>query len=207
MSLNVNEIFYSIQGEGPYAGHPAVFLRLSGCNLKCSFCDTDHEASREMDEGEIFALAKSVGTHSGTGRQLTRLLVITGGEPLLQDLYVVIRLFLDARWIVQIESNGTVNPHNFIAWAHVQLIISPKVNTDLNLIRFARGVKFVVKAGEVPNESIVEEAIAGGVPIYIQPVDEKDVNKNGGNLDWAKALVLQFGYRLSLQLQKIINIR
>ena len=54
--MRINEIFYSLQGEGCHAGTPAVFVRFAGCNLKCSFCDTAHEAFTEMSEEDIVAL-------------------------------------------------------------------------------------------------------------------------------------------------------
>ena len=72
MALKVNEIFYSLQGEGFFTGTPAVFLRLSGCNLKCPFCDTRHESGKLMDFPEILA---------GISEYPARHVVITGGEP------------------------------------------------------------------------------------------------------------------------------
>ena len=73
--MKVNELFYSLQGEGFHTGTPAVFLRLSGCNLRCGFCDTDHFAGSEMAEGEILERVL---------RFPSRHIVITGGEPSLQ---------------------------------------------------------------------------------------------------------------------------
>ena len=75
MKYKINEIFYSLQGEGYYAGTPAVFLRFSGCNRACEFCDTDFKAFTEMTAAEIAeACAAFPARH----------LVVTGGEPLLQ---------------------------------------------------------------------------------------------------------------------------
>ena len=71
----VNEIFYSLQGEGYYTGTPAVFLRFSGCNRRCSFCDTDHFAGTDMTAAQIVAAVAAFPS---------RHLVITGGEPALQ---------------------------------------------------------------------------------------------------------------------------
>lgn len=73
--MRVNEIFYSLQGEGFHAGTPAVFVRFSGCNLKCSFCDTLHDRFKDMSEEDIMQeVAKYPASH----------VVITGGEPVLQ---------------------------------------------------------------------------------------------------------------------------
>lgn len=73
--MRINEIFYSLQGEGFFTGTPAVFIRFSGCNLKCPFCDTNHQHGQEMSEDEIAGeAAKYSAKH----------VVITGGEPSLQ---------------------------------------------------------------------------------------------------------------------------
>ena len=70
----INEIFYSLQGEGYYTGTPAVFIRFSGCNLKCSFCDTRHEEGVLMSDDEIIA---EVGKYPAVT------VILTGGEPSL----------------------------------------------------------------------------------------------------------------------------
>ena len=75
MSYRVNEIFYSLQGEGYFTGTPAVFLRFSGCNLRCGFCDTRHEDYTEMSPTEIIEKVSAYPS---------RHIVITGGEPGLQ---------------------------------------------------------------------------------------------------------------------------
>ena len=77
--MRVNEIFYSIQGEGRYTGTPAIFIRLAGCNLRCNFCDTEHQPYQDLTEEEIMRqIADFPADH----------VVITGGEPMLQMPFV-----------------------------------------------------------------------------------------------------------------------
>ncbi len=77
MTLLVNEIFYSIQGESIYSGRPCIFVRLTGCNLRCTYCDTRY-AYEEGIEMEIAEIIRRVAAYN------CRLVEITGGEPLLQ---------------------------------------------------------------------------------------------------------------------------
>lgn len=103
MALNVTEIFYSIQGESLHAGRPCVFIRLSGCNLRCRYCDTRYAytAGNSMEIEEILSKAK---------RFNCRLVEITGGEPLLQpDTPGLAAALLDAGYEVLVETNGSIN--------------------------------------------------------------------------------------------------
>lgn len=103
MSLKVNEIFYSIQGESSYAGLPCVFIRLSGCNLRCSYCDTTY-AYDEGFEMELEDILERVGNYN------CRLIEITGGEPLLQkETPELIRRLLDSGCKVLMETNGSLD--------------------------------------------------------------------------------------------------
>lgn len=111
----INEIFYSIQGEGCRAGMPAVFVRFSGCNLKCSFCDTAHEEGNRMTDEEII---------EEVNRYAAPMIVLTGGEP---------SLFIDTEFInllknktgkkIAIETNGTHSLPPGIDW----ITVSPKL--------------------------------------------------------------------------------
>ena len=86
--LLVREIFHSIQGEGPFVGCPAVFVRLSGCNLACKFCDTDHMTEiNGMTDQEILSEVDRL-----TRGSETNLVVITGGEPFLQNFGSLVEL-------------------------------------------------------------------------------------------------------------------
>ena len=94
----INEIFYSLQGEGYHTGTPAVFIRFSGCNLKCSFCDTRHEEGVLMSDDEIIA---EVGKYPAVT------VILTGGEPSLWvDEAFIDRLHQAGKYVC-IETNGT----------------------------------------------------------------------------------------------------
>src|SRR3972149_6258468 len=101
MTLKVNEIFYSIQGESSYAGRPCVFVRLTGCNLRCSYCDTQYayDEGNEMPISSIIDKVDSFGLKS---------VCVTGGEPLSNhNTPVLIRELLNRNYTVLVETNGS----------------------------------------------------------------------------------------------------
>lgn len=101
--LRVNEIFKSIQGESTFAGLPCTFVRLSGCNLRCSFCDTTYayEEGTEMPLDEVISAVENLGCN---------LVEITGGEPLLQkDASILAERLLRKNYQVLVETNGSLN--------------------------------------------------------------------------------------------------
>jgi 7-carboxy-7-deazaguanine synthase len=101
VALKVNEIFYSIQGESSYAGRPCVFIRLTGCNLRCSYCDTRY-AYDEGDLMEINDVLKRVASYK------CPLVEVTGGEPLIQkETPSLIHNLLEAGHEVLLETNGS----------------------------------------------------------------------------------------------------
>ncbi|WP_455496607.1 7-carboxy-7-deazaguanine synthase QueE [Coprobacter sp.] len=95
----INEIFYSIQGEGYYTGVPAVFIRFSGCNLECDFCDTVHNPGKLMSEQEIVDMVQSFPAKH---------IVLTGGEPSMQLDDNILSLLKSKGFYLQIETNGTL---------------------------------------------------------------------------------------------------
>ncbi len=102
MSLRVNEIFYSIQGESTYMGIPCIFVRLSGCNLRCTYCDTQYA----YEEGKIMSVDSVMDEIRSYD---VRLVEITGGEPLLQDgVYSLMHNLIEKGYTVLLETNGSL---------------------------------------------------------------------------------------------------
>lgn len=191
----VNEIFYSIQGEGRWAGRPAVFVRFSGCNLRCPFCDTDFYEYEELNEDDILSRVQTVGGEC-------RFVVITGGEPTLQVDASFINLFHKIGYYLSIETNGThLVPPN-IDW----ITCSPK------MAFVANGTLAIKEASEV---KVVFDGIHDvsdfGISApyyYVQPCDVGDIENNSQILKQAVAFVESHPkWQLSLQLHKIINVR
>jgi len=121
MKYKINEIFSSIQGEGRRAGMPAVFVRFSGCNLSCPFCDTDHQ---KYDEHSGEAILQHVALFR------PRNVIFTGGEPALQLDNELLRLF--AGYNRGIETNGTIDLKPIkdnLEW----VTVSPKLTKDGHL--------------------------------------------------------------------------
>ena len=138
MSYAVKEIFLTLQGEGMQAGRRAVFLRMAGCNLwsgreadraaaRCSFCDTDFVGTDGENGGryDAAALAERVAGLWGEGER--RLVVVTGGEPLLQLDAALIDALHAAGFEIAVESNGTLPAPPGIDW----LCVSPKGETEV----------------------------------------------------------------------------
>ena len=192
--LEVKEIYSTIQGEGLLAGIPAIFIRLGGCNLACSFCDTEFESFKIMKLHEILSEVKN-------GRE--KLVVITGGEPFRQPIELLCSELLNRGYQVQIETNGTLyRPVD----KRVMIICSPKYNTKIKkeILERAAALKFIISA---ENRNYTEVSNTGyNVPIYVQPMDEYDEIKNKKNLDLAIKLSRENGYRLSLQIHKILGL-
>ena len=125
------EIFHSLQGEGVRTGVPAVFLRLAGCNLHCSWCDTKHSwlPGLECGEDELAGRILAFGCRS---------LVVTGGEPLLQQdsLLRLLRLLPPrGKFFIEVETNGTLPPCRALAERVDQWNVSPKLAHSGNAVQ------------------------------------------------------------------------
>ena len=124
MSYRINEIFYSLQGEGYFTGTPAVFLRFSGCNLKCGFCDTRHEEFTLMSPADIIG---------NVSKFPSRHIVVTGGEPSLQLDSLLIDMLHEEGFFIQIETNGTKRLPEGIDWVTCSPKSDAKGNCDVKL--------------------------------------------------------------------------
>ncbi len=121
LKIRVSELFTSIQGEGPFTGSRAVFIRLAGCNLRCYFCDTKY--SQDPSSGEVVELKKLVEFIEAEKPQMV---VITGGEPLLQKKSILeLAKILGDKILVQVETNGTIPPPSSIP-SNMVFVVSPK---------------------------------------------------------------------------------
>jgi organic radical activating enzyme len=154
--LQVNEIFYSIEGEGGRVGQPTTFVRLARCNLRCSFCDTEFDSFAEMDLDTILA---EVGRHSAAW------VCFTGGEPLGQNLEPLARRLRQAGYRLHVETNGTLSPDPRLFDLIEYWTVSPKRHPVAGGFRHITELKYVV--GKSFREDRVQEELAG--QIYLQP--------------------------------------
>lgn len=191
----INEIFYSIQGEGRWAGRAAVFVRFSGCNLKCPFCDTDFRSYEEYGELDVLQAIQKASSSC-------KFVVFTGGEPTLQVDEVLTTLLHKWGYFIAMETNGTREIPDGIDW----VTCSPKIAFVAN------GSVAIKKASEVKvvfdNEHTISDFGIDAQEYYIQPCDVGDKEKNAEILKQTVAFVESYPkWKLSLQQQKIINVR
>ncbi len=178
----INEIFYSLQGEGHFTGTAAVFIRFSGCNLSCDFCDTSHQDGEWMSITDVLeAINPYPAKH----------IVLTGGEPALYLTAEWISLLKAKGYYLQIETNGTRELPAGIDW----VTCSPKP-TGKTIIKHPDELKVVYTGQDM---SVYEDFTAGCY--YLQPC-------SGQNIPETVAYIKAHPkWRLSLQTHKLIDIR
>ena len=220
-SLQVNSIFYTIQGEGPFAGEPAVFIRLAGCNLQCPLCDTEYTGRNTFHIRTISQLVseKYAAVAEGAFYKGKRpLVVITGGEPFRQKLRPLIAELWAKGFQVQIETNGTLFQE--LDWSLVTVICSPKTGKiNEQLEPHIAAYKYVIKKGDMdpddglplsaldhPNSGKLAKPAFKDRVIYIQPADEKDITRNRNNNSQAVESCMRFGHTLGYQIHKSIGV-
>lgn len=190
--LQLAEIFYSVQGEGTWTGTPAVFVRLAGCNLSCSFCDTDYALKFFASVEDVVARVRAEGG-------ACPMVILTGGEPLAQaeTPALIAALRADGRR-VHIESNGTMPTE---LPEDVWLTVSPKERLSPAMAQRADEAKLIVD-GRVPDEWL--SAFPAKTSVFLQPEGNKPANVALA-VEAAKRDPQRF--RLSLQTHKFIGVR
>ena len=210
-TYKIAEIFYSIQGEGSHVGEPMIFIRFSGCNLKCSFCDTKHEAGEDYTTDQILAVV----SQTSVPFLIPLPVCFTGGEPLLQlDSELLLALSKKGHPL-HLETNGTLGPP-FPA-LFTCITISPKKSLEeqplprlsglLTFMGPQRDLKIVWGSGE-PKGTLALMKDWGRYEYdnkFIQPMTFPDGSTNvreaityiKENPEW----------KLSVQLHRILDVR
>ena len=199
--MKVNEIFFSVDGEGKHSGQLAAFVRLTGCNLHCSYCDTEYafHDGREMAVNEIADAVKDY-----------RNVTLTGGEPLLQDCHELLRLLHNHD--VNIETNGSIPLDEYLKYGNVffamdfkcysSRMVDAMKYSNLKILRGGDVLKFVV--GDKSDLELAREIYSEFKPkstVYISPVYGKI--ELPAIVDFMKQYRLE-DWRLQVQLHKII---
>jgi 7-carboxy-7-deazaguanine synthase (Cx14CxxC type) len=212
MTYAVKEIYYTLQGEGANVGRPAVFLRFSGCNLwtgreedragaVCTFCDTDFlgtggPGGGRFETAQDLALAVAGRWPGASADSARRLVVCTGGEPLLQLDSPLVEGLQRARFEVAIETNGTRLPPPGLDW----ICVSPKAGADL-VLRAGDELKLVFPQEGAEPELFEQLSFRH---FFLQPMDGPDWLENTRQA--VRYCLEHPRWRLSLQTHKYLGI-
>ena len=193
----INEIFYSLQGEGFHTGTPAVFVRFSGCNLRCAFCDTRHQQGTMMSLQEIVNEVNKC--------PLAPLVVLTGGEPsLFIDEAFVAELKQKTGKCIAIETNGTRPLPSNLDW----VTFSPKTafeGGDLEpcVLTCCDELKVVYLGQDLTQYDGIEAKYR-----FLQPCFCEDEKQRRSNLEsCVQAVMSHLNWRLSLQIHRVLGLR
>ena len=194
--MQISDFFYSIQGEGSNVGWAMVFIRFTGCDLSCSFCDEDrHQIQRfEWSNDEVLAQVRGYAA---------KRVCLTGGEPSLEDRNPLIDALQKAGYWVSVETNGYAPEHvSHADW----LTYSPKDLDQVRLGDWFQEIKLLV--GQDTSEAKLRQLAAQiQQPCFLQPVTEATPSQTQANVYKARDLILaEPKFRLSLQTQTWIHI-
>ena len=195
--FRINEIFHSLQGEGYPTGTPAVFVRFSGCNLRCAFCDTQHQEGAPMSLDEIIAEINKY--------PIAPMVVLTGGEPsLFIDEAFVAAVKAQTGKFIAIETNGTRPLPTNLDW----VTFSPKKGFDGGdvesvVLKDCDELK-VVYLGQ----DLRQYASINANHRFLQPCFSDDAEQRQSNMQACVEAVMRHpGWRLSLQTHRLLGIR
>ena len=203
----VNEIFFTLQGEGAHSGIPAVFVRFSGCNLRCPWCDTDFTNYTPMTAEQI---VKEVRELYDIPNERHKMCVLTGGEPSLQVDKPLIDALHDAGFYICIETNGTRPLPQGIDW----ITCSPKEGTKIAL-KQVNEVKVVFTGTYDPQvwreqlkaEHWLLQPLRYTGEWLMENVDAWENDRNDNLDDTVRYILSHPFWRLSIQLHKIVGLR
>lgn len=230
-TYKVNEIFYSVQGEGTWAGQPMVFVRFAGCNLKCSFCDTQHQEGRSMAAAEIKRGVWDVLYKSLIQNGNPPPICFTGGEPTLQLDNELISEFNS--FPLHLETNGTNDPVDFLRFQCITVSPKTALTKDLRhklfpfLSRIGPNMDLKI-VWDTSNETLLHGLLKEWSPFpwghrFIQPmygipvgpleetpprvIMPTDVQSTTNVREVLKFIMHNPQWRLSLQLQRLLQVR
>ncbi len=204
-TLKISEIFPSIQGEGLRQGEPTLFVRLAGCNLKCDFCDTKYAwvSGKEMAVSCVLERIRKIHQNFPT-----RWVCLTGGEPLLQGVEVLVRSLKKESFKIQVETNATIYRPMAVSW----YTVSPKPPKYLYKPEYrkqAKEVKIIVTRGlELRVLQKLRQEFPEKTPLLLQPQSNRkwSFNLAGKLLNQSLKENLK-NIKLSVQLHRIYGWR
>jgi len=193
----LNEIFVSEQGEGFWTGTPAIFIRFAGCNLKCSWCDTNYFASCKITLDEVIRLVRKWKDEYPN----VKTIILTGGEPMLQVDETMLQWFKLMKFRVHIETNGTIEISSGLVMSLDWITVSPKIVEYPGSWKQFNGDELkVVYEGQ--DLRIYEEHLEGFIYKYLQPKSMSNTEETKKAIAFANRTLGQ-SWSLSLQTQKI----
>ena len=204
----VHEIFFTLQGEGAHSGIPAVFVRFSGCNLRCPWCDTEFTEYTEMSAEQIVSTMLDL---YDTPNERRKMCVLTGGEPSLQVDTSLVEALHKAGFYICIETNGTHALPEGIDW----ITCSPKEGTKLALHK-VNEVKVVFTGTYDPEvwrqyleaeHWMLQPLRYNGEWLLMSGIDDFEIDSNDNLDDTVRYILAHPFWRLSVQLHKIAGLR
>jgi len=218
--LDLHSWFDTIQGEGPFTGQRAMFIRLAGCNIQCPGCDTEYTNGRKLHSVDVITEMLATYVHP-----MCKLFVITGGEPFRQSATtsLILALIAKTECKIQVETNGVFGiPQDL--WHFLgnplHVVVSPKTNRIHESCARASAFKYVIDHKSVREEDglpilalghkaspyIARPPAEFDGPIYVNPADERDPVADKANLIAARDSAFKHGYILGVQLHKLVNV-
>ncbi len=201
-TLRISEIFFSSQGEGLRAGEPTIFIRLSGCNVRCYFCDTKYA----WDKGKIETV-EDILKKIKKFKNMTKWVCITGGEPTIQEIHHLVNQIKESGFLIQLETNGRVFKSLPFDW----ITLSPKPPDYFysnEWIKYTKEVKIVVD--KELSIDIVEKIARDfpEIPVFLQPQSMQKWSIKKAYQLWRRGIQKNFkNLRLGYQIQKIYRIK